>query len=204
MTWKLAPALALGIALAAPAAQADGLAATVKAGTLGLGVEFSGGPGRHVNGRAGINYFNYDFSHDYENIDYDALVAGVGSVRAEELRTLTLEIYARGAEIAAECGLILADTKFEFGDIDGRLLLIDEALTPDSSRFWLVEQYQPGRSQQSFDKQPVRDYLDLLVAKGEWNRMPPPPPMPPEVVESTSRRYLKAYELITGEPLRLR
>ncbi len=79
--------------------------------------------------------------------------------------------------------------------------MIDEILTPDSSRFWLVESYEPGQSQQSFDKQPVRDYLDLMVVKGEWNRQPPPPSLPPEVVENTSKRYLKAYELITGKPL---
>jgi phosphoribosylaminoimidazole-succinocarboxamide synthase len=78
---------------------------------------------------------------------------------------------------------------------------MDEVLTPDSSRFWLVDQYEPGRSQQSFDKQPVRDYLDELVAEGKWNKKPPPPTLPREVVESTSKRYLKAYKLITGEPL---
>ncbi len=139
--------------------------------------------------------------HD-ENITFERVCATVGVAVANTLRDMSLELYQRAHDIAFDGGVILADTKFEFGvGTEGEILLIDEALTPDSSRFWLVEQYEPGHSQQSFDKQPVRDYLDLLVAKGEWNRMPPPPHMPPEVVENTSRRYLKAYELITGEQL---
>jgi phosphoribosylaminoimidazole-succinocarboxamide synthase len=140
--------------------------------------------------------------HD-ENITFDRVRAAVGVAVANTLRDMSIALYERAHDIAAEGGVILADTKYEFGvGRDGEILLIDEVLTPDSSRFWLVDQYEPGHSQQSFDKQPVRDYLDLLVAKGEWDRMPPPPPMPPEVVENTSKRYLRAYELITGEPLR--
>jgi phosphoribosylaminoimidazole-succinocarboxamide synthase len=139
--------------------------------------------------------------HD-ENITFEAVCATVGMAVANTLRDMSLSLYERARDIAAEGDVILADTKFEFGvGKEGEILLIDEILTPDSSRFWLVDQYEPGHSQQSFDKQPVRDYLDLLVAKGQWNKMPPPPKMPPEVVESTSMRYLRAYELITGEPL---
>ena len=139
--------------------------------------------------------------HD-ENITFDRVCGIVGLAVANTLRDISLKLYERARDIAQEGGVILADTKFEFGvSEDGEILLIDEALTPDSSRFWLVDQYTPGQSQQSFDKQPVRDYLDLLVAKGDWDKKPPPPELPPEVVESTSNRYLKAYELITGEPL---
>jgi phosphoribosylaminoimidazole-succinocarboxamide synthase len=139
--------------------------------------------------------------HD-ENITFERVRSTVGVAVANTLRDMSITLYERAHDIAAEGGVILADTKYEFGvGKEGEILLIDEILTPDSSRFWLVDQYEPGRSQQSFDKQPVRDYLDLLVAKGGWDRMPPPPPMPPEVVESTSKRYLRAYELITGEPL---
>jgi phosphoribosylaminoimidazole-succinocarboxamide synthase len=139
--------------------------------------------------------------HD-ENITFERVRSTVGVAVANTLREMSITLYERAHDIAAEGGVILADTKYEFGvGKEGEILLIDEVLTPDSSRFWLVDQYEPGHSQQSFDKQPVRDYLDLLVARGEWDRMPPPPPMPPEVVDNTSRRYLKAYELITGEPL---
>lgn len=139
--------------------------------------------------------------HD-ENITFEGVCAIVGLAVARTLRDMSLRLYQRARDIALEGGLIIADTKFEFGVAEeGEMLAIDEILTPDSSRFWLRDQYQPGHSQQSFDKQPVRDFLDLLVAKGEWNKQPPPPPLPPEVVNSTSERYLKAYELITGQPL---
>lgn len=139
--------------------------------------------------------------HD-ENITFDRVCGIVGIAVAKTLRNISIDLYKRARDIAYDGGVILADTKFEFGvSVDGEILLIDEALTPDSSRFWLVEQYKPGQSQQSFDKQPVRDYLDLLVAKGDWDKKPPPPELPPEVVENTSKRYLRAYELITGEPL---
>jgi phosphoribosylaminoimidazole-succinocarboxamide synthase len=139
--------------------------------------------------------------HD-ENITFEQVKGIVGTAVANTLRDLSLWIYQRARDIAIEGGVILADTKFEFGvSQEGEIVLIDEILTPDSSRFWLSELYEPGQSQQSFDKQPVRDYLDELVAQGEWNKQPPPPMLPDEVVESTSKRYLKAYELITGKPL---
>jgi phosphoribosylaminoimidazole-succinocarboxamide synthase len=140
--------------------------------------------------------------HD-ENITFDQVCRILGRTVAHTLRDISLALYQRARDIAFEGGVVLADTKFEFGVATGggEIMLIDEVLTPDSSRFWLADDYAPGRSQQSFDKQPVRDYLDLLVRKGEWNREPPPPVLPPEVVDSTSKRYLKAYELITGESL---
>ncbi len=139
--------------------------------------------------------------HD-ENITFERVCTTVGIAVANTLRDMSLKLYERARDIAYEGGVVLADTKFEFGvSGEGEMLLIDEILTPDSSRFWLVNQYEPGHSQQSFDKQPVRDFLDLLVTKGEWNRQAPPPRLPPEVVDNTSKRYLKAYELITGKPL---
>ena len=106
-------------------------------------------------------------------------------------------LYAEASAYAAARGIILADTKFEFGYIDGRLALIDELLTPDSSRFWDVETYEPGRPQASMDKQPLRDWLE---ASG-WNKQPPAPALPPDVVDATRARYLRAYERLTGMPL---
>jgi phosphoribosylaminoimidazole-succinocarboxamide synthase len=119
----------------------------------------------------------------------------VGRGLAEKLKELTLTIYERAAEIALERGIIVADTKFEFGFAGGELILIDEALTPDSSRFWPADGYRPGRVQPSFDKQYVRDWLD---ASG-WDHEPPPPDLPAEVVAQTALRYREAYERITGE-----
>ncbi len=140
--------------------------------------------------------------HHDENITFARVRSILGTAVANTLRDISVKLYQRARDIALEGGVILADTKFEFGvSEEGEILLIDEVLTPDSSRFWLVEGYEPGRSQQSFDKQPVRDYLDALVAQGVWNKQPPPPPLPDEVVDSTSKRYLKAYELITGSAL---
>ncbi|GGM46915.1 phosphoribosylaminoimidazole-succinocarboxamide synthase [Longimycelium tulufanense] len=137
-------------------------------------------------------------AHD-ENVTFDAVVATVGRERAEQLRDLTLRIYARGAERAASRGVLLADTKFEFGEAaDGELVLGDEVLTPDSSRFWPAEGYEPGRVQPSFDKQYVRDWL-TSPASG-WDRASdtPPPPLPEEVVAATRARYIEAYESISG------
>lgn len=134
--------------------------------------------------------------HD-ENIDFDRMASIVGLPVAEELRRLTLELYGRGADYARERGVILADTKFEFGHRDGELTLIDEALTPDSSRYWDMGSYEPGRSQPSFDKQPVRDWLD----RADWDKTPPGPDLPPDVVEATTERYLRIHELLTGETL---
>ena len=129
-------------------------------------------------------------------LTFEEAVDLVGRGLAEKLRELTVGIYERAAEIALERGIILADTKFEFGFAEGELLLVDEVLTPDSSRFWPADRYAPGGPQPSFDKQYVRDWLD---ASG-WNREPPPPALPDEVVEQTAARYREAYERITGEP----
>ncbi|MBE9553319.1 MAG: phosphoribosylaminoimidazolesuccinocarboxamide synthase [Proteobacteria bacterium] len=133
--------------------------------------------------------------HD-ENISFERMVGIVGEETATRLRDLTLELYGAAADYARECGIIIADTKFEFGfDEDGRIVWMDEALTPDSSRFWPADDYQPGRPQASFDKQYVRDWLE---ASG-WDKEPPAPTLPPEVVEGTLSRYREAYRLLTGE-----
>ncbi len=131
--------------------------------------------------------------HD-ENVDFAAVAAGVGGERAERLRDLTLELYRRGAEHAAGRGLILADTKFEFGLVDGELLLVDEVLTPDSSRYWQADTWRPGEEPASFDKQYVRNWLD---AAG-WDHTSEPPELPPEVVAGTRERYLEAFRRLTG------
>jgi phosphoribosylaminoimidazole-succinocarboxamide synthase len=120
----------------------------------------------------------------------------IGAGLAEKLKELTLTIYERAASVALERGIILADTKFEFGLAGGELILIDEVCTPDSSRFWPADRYEPGRGQPSFDKQFVRDWLD---ASG-WDHEPPPPELPAEVAERTAATYEEAYERITGEP----
>ena len=137
--------------------------------------------------------------HD-ENVDYDAVIAAVGDDEAEELRMLTMRIYSHAHDLARERGIILADTKFEFGARpDGSTVLADEVLTPDSSRFWPAADWQPGRAQASYDKQIVRDWL-TSDASG-WDRAAggPPPALPPEVVERTRTRSVEAYELLTGE-----
>jgi phosphoribosylaminoimidazole-succinocarboxamide synthase len=131
--------------------------------------------------------------HD-ENISFEAAVALIGPDLAERARSVALELYTKGAEWAAARGILIADTKFELGLIDGELVLCDEVLTPDSSRFWAAESWKPGSTPPSFDKQPVRDYLDGL----DWNKQPPVPPLPAEVVNTTSARYIDAYERITG------
>jgi phosphoribosylaminoimidazole-succinocarboxamide synthase len=139
--------------------------------------------------------------HD-ENITIARVRAVVGPERAAELERLSLAIYERGREIAAARGIIVADTKFEFGvSPDGRLFLVDEVLTPDSSRFWPADRYEPGHSQPSFDKQPLRDYLESERHAGRWNGDAPPPPLPAEVVRATSERYRDAYRRITGSEL---
>jgi len=138
--------------------------------------------------------------HD-ENISLARLQDAVGVARAEELERLARLVYERGRAIAAERGIIIADTKFEFGVAGGRLLLVDEVLTPDSSRFWPADRYEPGRAQPSFDKQPLRDWLDGERAAGRWNGDAPPPALPAEVVAATSARYRDAYRRITGIPL---
>jgi phosphoribosylaminoimidazole-succinocarboxamide synthase len=139
--------------------------------------------------------------HD-ENIAIARMREVTGREAADELEHLTRAIYARGEALARERGIIIADTKFEFGrDRDGNIILIDEVLTPDSSRFWAVDAYQPGRPQASFDKQPLRDYLDTERRAGRWNGDAPPPPLPEHVVDATSKRYLEAYRRITGQEL---
>jgi phosphoribosylaminoimidazole-succinocarboxamide synthase len=136
--------------------------------------------------------------HDI-NVDYQEMASRVGEATAKVLRDRTIDLYTRSAQHARERGVIIADTKFEFGRLpDGKLILIDEVLTPDSSRFWPAAQYAPGRDQESFDKQFVRNYLEKL----DWNKTPPAPALPPEVVAGTRRRYIEAYELLTGDQSR--
>jgi phosphoribosylaminoimidazole-succinocarboxamide synthase len=124
-------------------------------------------------------------------------VALIGPELAEQARAISLELYRRGAALAAERGIVIADTKFELGLIDGELVLCDEVLTPDSSRFWPADNCVPGTTPPSFDKQPLRDFLDGL----DWDKSPPPPPLPDEVVAATRQRYVDAYERITGRHL---
>jgi phosphoribosylaminoimidazole-succinocarboxamide synthase len=119
----------------------------------------------------------------------------VGKDRAEELKEHSLRIYEKASDMARKRGIILADTKFEFGEYDGEIILIDELLTPDSSRYWPVDGYEEGKNQRSFDKQYVRDYLEGIG----WNKEPPPPTLPPVVIRNTSDRYIEAYERLTGK-----
>ena len=134
--------------------------------------------------------------HD-ENISFETMVAAVGRELAEELKRRTLAIYARAAEYAQSKGIILADTKFEFGRLpSGEILLIDEVLTPDSSRFWPADQYAPGRSPPSFDKQFVRDWLETTT----WDKNSPPPELPQEIVTRTRAKYIEAYERLAERP----
>jgi phosphoribosylaminoimidazole-succinocarboxamide synthase len=142
-----------------------------------------------------------DTGHD-ENVTFLRVAAKLGDALAARLRDASFALYGAGRDYAASRGIIIADTKFEFGtDRDGTLRLIDEVLTPDSSRFWPADRYEPGGSQPSFDKQPLRDYLAEFRDDGRWNGEAPPPPLPPEVVEATSRRYLEAYRRLTGHDL---
>jgi len=136
-----------------------------------------------------------DTGHD-ENITVDQAADIVGADVVKQAAELSLAVYRRGRDMAAEKGIIIADTKFELGWIDGELALCDEVLTPDSSRFWDAATYEPGSTPPSFDKQPVRDWLE---ATG-WDKKPPPPTLTPEVVDSTRRRYVEAYERLTGRP----
>jgi phosphoribosylaminoimidazole-succinocarboxamide synthase len=141
-----------------------------------------------------------EVGHD-ENVTVAHVVRSLGGPLAEQLKQASLALYQAGRSYAQPRGIIIADTKFEFGRTpppDGRLLVIDEILTPDSSRFWPADRYQPGKSQPSFDKQPLRDYLAGLKQQGKWDGNPPPPSLPPAVVDATSKRYLEAYRLITG------
>ena len=134
--------------------------------------------------------------HD-ENISFETMVGLIGAPLAARLRDLTLEIYTRAARYAETKGILIADTKFEFGFVGSELVLGDEVLTPDSSRCWPAESYQPGGPQFSFDKQFVRDYLESIA----WNKQPPAPPLPAEVAARTSEKYRQAYSVLTGRPL---
>ena len=139
--------------------------------------------------------------HD-ENVTETTLRSALGATQAEALRERSLALFTAGGAHAEQHGIIIADTKFEFGiGASGELVLIDEVLTPDSSRFWPADRYAPGTSQPSFDKQPLRDYLAGLRSEGLWNGDAPPPALPDEVVAATSARYLEAYRLITGSAL---
>ena len=134
--------------------------------------------------------------HD-ENISFETAASQIGDSLASRVRDLTLEIYSRASDYASTRGILIADTKFEFGFVGDQLRLADEVLTPDSSRFWPRETYQPGGPQASFDKQYVRDYLESI----HWNKQPPAPPLPAGVIQRTSEKYREAYRVLTGKPL---
>jgi phosphoribosylaminoimidazole-succinocarboxamide synthase len=134
--------------------------------------------------------------HD-ENISFEEVTRLVGPEMGGQLRDISLKIYSKTADYARTKGIIIADTKFEFGRTAAGLTLADEVLTPDSSRFWPADKYQPGKAQESYDKQYVRDYLEEI----RWNKQPPAPALPPEIARRTSEKYLEAYEKLTGRPL---
>jgi phosphoribosylaminoimidazole-succinocarboxamide synthase len=138
--------------------------------------------------------------HD-ENITIARMAGIVGDTATRELERMTRTVYEHGLRIAEPRGIIIADTKFEFGTRDGRIIIVDEVLTPDSSRFWPANEYTPGRSQPSFDKQPLRDYLERERVAGRWSGDYPPPPLPDDVVDATSARYRDAFRRITGADL---
>ncbi|MDR1385784.1 MAG: phosphoribosylaminoimidazolesuccinocarboxamide synthase [Planctomycetaceae bacterium] len=137
-----------------------------------------------------------DEGHD-ENISFERMAEIVGTDLAEKVRNRAIEIFQKGSEHAYSRGIIIADTKFEFGLLDGKILLIDEVLTPDSSRFWSVEQYAPGHGQQSYDKQFVRDWLTSTI----WDKNSPPPALPDDIVQKTREKYLEAFQTLTGKSL---
>jgi phosphoribosylaminoimidazole-succinocarboxamide synthase len=142
--------------------------------------------------------------HD-ENITVTRMREIIGDDATDTLESMTRAVYITGEKSSREHGIIIADTKFEFGrDAGGRIILIDEVMTPDSSRFWAADVYQPGQPQPSFDKQPLRDYLDIERRAGRWNGEAPPPPLPASVVDATSQRYLEAYRRVTGNELKIR
>jgi phosphoribosylaminoimidazole-succinocarboxamide synthase len=138
--------------------------------------------------------------HD-ENVSFDEACQRVGRDVMTTLRNLTLRLYRAAADWAAARGILLADTKFEFGHAEQGIILIDEVCTPDSSRFWPADRYSPGREPESLDKQPVRDYLQGLCDEGKWDKQEPAPKLPAGVIAATSERYLRAYERLTGRPL---
>ena len=141
--------------------------------------------------------------HD-ENITVARVRERLGDEVTDTLESMARTVYALGEKVTRGHGIIIADTKFEFGrDGDGRIILIDEVMTPDSSRFWAADVYKPGQPQPSFDKQPLRDYLDVERRAGRWNGEAPPPPLPASVVDATSKRYLEAYRRVTGADLKI-
>ena len=143
-----------------------------------------------------------DTGHD-ENVTFDTVRKALGDQLANQLRDRSLSLYQEAQRHAAKHGVIIADTKFEFGLAGNELVLIDEVLTPDSSRFWPADQVRPGSAPPSFDKQPVRDYLAGLKKQGTWNGEPPPPPLPAEVVRATTERYRDIFQRLTGKPLEI-
>lgn len=162
-------------------------------------------PGLSESGRFPAPVFSpatkADSGHD-ENVTEAVMAEALGEQRTAELKARSLALFQAGSTHAESRGIIIADTKFEFGvSADDRLVLIDEVMTPDSSRFWPADRYRPGHTQPSFDKQPLRDYLTGVKRQGGWNGDAPPPPLPPEVVAATSQRYLEAFRRITGTPL---
>jgi len=161
-------------------------------------------PGLRESDRLGRALFSpatkAEHGHD-ENITVAQMASMISARSTQILEQLSRLVYERGREIAADRGIIIADTKFEFGAVGGAVLLIDEVLTPDSSRFWPADRYEAGRPQESFDKQPLRDYLDAERRAGRWNGDAPPPPLPADVVRATSDRYLNAFRRITGTAL---
>jgi phosphoribosylaminoimidazole-succinocarboxamide synthase len=161
-------------------------------------------PGLRESGRLQPPIFSpatkAETGHD-ENITIERMRRTIGAEATAALERLTRVVYERGRDVADGRGIIIADTKLEFGHVGSRILLIDEVLTPDSSRFWPAASYAPGRGQPSFDKQPLRDYLDAERRAGRWNGEAPPPALPDAVVDATSRRYREAFTLITGSPL---
>src|SRR6201995_1077773 len=164
-------------------------------------------PGLEESGRLEPAIFSpatkAETGHD-ENITVARMREIVGDEATYTLESMTRAVYTLGEKLSRDLGIIIADTKFEFGrDGDGRIILIDEVMTPDSSRFWASDVYAPGRPQPSFDKQPLRDYLDAARRAGRWNGDAPPPPLPASVVDATSKRYLEAYRLITGSELKV-
>jgi phosphoribosylaminoimidazole-succinocarboxamide synthase len=165
------------------------------------------GPGLRESGRLEPAIFSpatkAETGHD-ENITVARMREIVGGEVTGTLESMARAVYALGERLSREHGIIIADTKFEFGrDASGRIILIDEVMTPDSSRFWAVDVYKPGQPQPSFDKQPLRDYLDGERRAGRWNGEAPPPPLPAAVVEATSARYLEAYRRVTGRDLKI-
>ncbi len=134
--------------------------------------------------------------HD-ENVSFEVLKEQIGVELAEKLKQKSLELYLKASKYAESKGIILADTKFEFGILDGELIIADEIFTPDSSRFWAMDEYEPGRAQKSFDKQFLREYLETI----DWNKQPPAPKLPEEVIKNTEAKYIEAYERITGKKL---